>query len=147
MRFTFLIVLFVGTLIAAATAAAIGKRQSSACDAADIAELNSIRDRVQSCRASIRCQQNESTCECCSRLGANGGTCCDEFASGVALYNQCRNSGALNDMRRQITISLFNDCDFRLSVDVNRDGAATSALTTEAVALCAALFASTKLFL
>ena len=146
MRFTFLIVLFVGTLIAAATAAAIGKRQSSACDAADIAELNSILGRVQSCRASIQCQQNESMCECCSRLGANGGACCDEYASGIALYRQCRNSGALNDMRRQVNInfSLFNNCGFSFSP--NR-GAATSVLTTEVVALCAALLASTKLFL
>ena len=145
MKFTFPIVLLVGTLIAAATAAPIGKRQSSSCDAEDVAELNSIRGRVQSCRASIQCQQNESTCECCSRLGANGGTCCDEYASGVALYNQCRDSGALNDMRRQVTISLFSNCDFNLSV--SRDGAVTSALTTEAFALCAALLASTKLLL
>ena len=144
MKFTFPIVLLVGTLIAAATAAPIGKRQSSSCDAADIAELNSIRGRVESCRASIQCQQNESTCECCSRLGANGGTCCDEYASGVALFNQCRDSGALNDMRRQAIFN-FNNCNFHLTV--RNDGAATSAITTETFALCAALFASTKLLL
>ena len=152
MKFILLIVI-TGTLIAAATAASIGKRQSSACGAADIAELNSIRERFQNCRAALRCAGNESACACCSRLGANGGTCCDEYTSGVALYNQCRNSGARNDMRRQtelgpLLVQLFAGCvDSLIQFESDGDGAASSSLTTATAALCAAVFSSAKLLL
>ena len=147
--------LFTGMLIAAATAAVIGKRQSSACGAADIAELNSIRERFQNCRAALPCAGNESGCACCSRLDADGGTCCDEYSSGVALYNQCRNSGALDDMRRQtdfvelarLATQLFEGCRALIELASDGDGAASLYLTTATVAMCAALFSSAKLLL
>ena len=145
-----LVAFIAGSLIVVAAAAPADKRQTSTCTAEDLAELNSLSTRFQSCRSST-CSPNQSGCECCSNRDTNSGSsqtqCCADFRSLVALYEQCASSGGnkrniIGDAL-SLAFTIVLDCIYKSS----RDTAVTSSLSTGAVGLCAAVFTGAKVLL
>lgn len=149
-----LVAFIAGSLIAVAAAAPADKRQTSTCTAEDLAELNTLSTRFQSCRSST-CSPNQSGCECCSNGDTNSGSsqCCATFRSLVALYEQCASS---SDNKRdigddfsvilRIVEGIVEGCVSIIRI-LTPDTAVTSSLSTGAVGLCAAVFTGAKVLL
>ena len=141
-----LVVLIAGLLITIATAAPTSKRQSSTCTASEMNALNDLAAQFQSCRATTCGSQ--SGCDCCGadnrNTEAGSSQCCDYYRSGVNLRRQCEGSSS---MQRQKRLFDFNvQCPITINVNIGRDGAVTSSLSTGAIGLCAVLFTGAKLF-
>ena len=146
-----LIAFITGSLIVVAAAAPADKRQTSTCTAEDLAELNTLSTRFQSCRSST-CSPNQSGCECCSNRDTNSGSseCCADFRSLVALYEQCASSsGNKRDIGDALGVafSIAEGCVSALIRIFSPDTAVTSSLSTGAVGLCAAVFTGAKVLL
>ena len=77
--------------------ALFGFVSAQTCTDDDVQELRNILSRVQSCIPSVcRVAQNESACDCCSRIQASANptptevSCCEEFTTSNSLYKQCK---------------------------------------------------------
>ena len=74
-----------------------GFAAAQTCDDNDVQELQRLIRRVQTCIASVcRVAQNESACECCTRIQNDQNrtpaetSCCEEFTTTNSLYQQCK---------------------------------------------------------
>ena len=113
--------------IAAITLVAFTSAQPTTCAQGDIDELRSIVARLAQCLPSA-CSANQTPCQCCTAIRNSGDSsnpgysCCQEYASGVALYQQCKDvlnqqAGNNTAAKQVIAIGQFQNC--RISVNVN----------------------------
>ena len=111
--------------IAAITLVAFTSAQPTTCAQGDIDELRSIVARLAQCLPSA-CSANQTPCQCCTAIRNSGDSsnpgynCCQEYATGVALYQQCKDAlGNNTNTAKQVIVNIgqFQNC--RISVNVN----------------------------
>ena len=108
--------------IAVITLVAFTSAQPTTCALDDINELRSIAARVAQCLPSA-CSANQTPCQCCTAIRNSGDSsnpgynCCREYATGVALYQQCKDALSNNTKQVIANIGQFQNC--RISVNVN----------------------------
>ena len=113
--------------IAAITLVAFTSAQPTTCAQDDINEFRSIAARVAQCLPST-CSANQTPCQCCTAIRNSGDSsnpgynCCREYATGVALYQQCKdilNQQAGNNTAKQgnVDVGIYLNC--RISVNAN----------------------------
>ena len=90
-----IIVAFIGAIAILGTVSA----QPTSCTESDRTELKNITTRVDECTStSCRRSENETNCQCCVRIRDSDRSsrdeiaCCRQFATGLDLYQQCKDS-------------------------------------------------------
>ena len=90
-----IIIAFIGAIAILATASA----QPISCTESDRTELKNITTVVDECTSThCRRSENETNCQCCVRIRDSDMSsrdeiaCCRQFATGLDLYQQCKNS-------------------------------------------------------
>ena len=120
-----IIIAFLGAIVILTVASA----QSSTCTDGDLAKLKDITSRVDTCK-NAHCMDNETNCQCCVRIrdssssSSNATACCREYATGVALFQQCKSSLNLTSeaqdepsRKRLVNVNFsihFDNCSFGL---------------------------------
>ena len=82
--------------VAAITLVTFTSAQPTTCTQDDINEFRNIAARVAQCLPSA-CSANQTPCQCCTAIRNSAGdssnpgySCCQEYATAVALYQQCK---------------------------------------------------------
>ena len=137
-------------LIAAITLVTFTSAQPTTCTQDDINELRSVTARVEQCIPTY-CSANRTRCQCCVTIRDSGDStspaynCCQDYATGVALYRQCKDvidqqsGNNTNTAKFGITINLFENCMINLNLFNNNAGETIRALSFLAMLSIAAL--------
>ena len=137
--------------IATITLVAFTSAQPTTCAQDDINEFRSIAARVAQCLPSA-CSTNQTPCQCCTAIGNSGDSsnpgysCCQEYATSVALYRQCKDvldQQAGNNTKTvkqvNVNIGLFQNCMISLNIFNNGAGETVRALSVLAMLSIAVL--------